>query len=224
MDVIDVSVLLEFTIEADAFQLGRVLASPPGMHLELERIVPTGSLRLPFVWVVGEEYQTFEDDVRSHSAVKSLTSVDRFGDRGLYRIEWDGSPTDLVAAFEQSDAVILEARGNDTWEFRLRFTDHEHLSTFHTAVREQQIPIRVDRSYTLLEPSEQGQIFDLTMEQREALVLAVRRGYFASPSQVQLNDLASELGISRQALSKRIRRGNEKVLDTVLLDPEMDND
>jgi len=34
------------------------------MHLELERIVPTGSTRLPFVWAVGEDYHTFEDGVQ----------------------------------------------------------------------------------------------------------------------------------------------------------------
>lgn len=218
------SVLLECTIEADAFQLGRVLAPPPRMALELERIVPTGSMIVPFIWAVGDEYHSFEDGVRAHPAVESLTALDRFGNQGLYRLEWHDSPSDLVAAFERSEAVILEAKGADTWNFRLRFADHDKLSTFHDAVRDMNIPIAIDRIYPLVERFEQGATFDLTPEQRDALVLAVRRGYFASPSEVQLDELAGELGISRQAISKRIRRGNEKILDNVLLSSESDDD
>lgn len=204
------SVLLEFTIDSDAFQLGRILSPPPGIVLELERIVPTGSVMMPFVWVIGEDYQQFEESVRSHPSINALTSLDRFGNQGLYRVEWDTLPRDLIAACEQSNAVILEAQGSDTWEFRLRFSDHENLETFHNAVSDQEISIRVDRSCTLPNPFEKEAASNLTQGQREALLLAVRRGYFESPNAVQLDGLAGELGISRQALSKRIRRGNKK--------------
>jgi predicted DNA binding protein len=62
-----------------------------------------------------------------------------------------------------------------------------------------------------------GHRFGLTPDQREALVLALNRGYFATPSEVTLDELADELDISRQALSTRIRRGNESILREVLL-------
>lgn len=216
------SLLLEFTIDADAFQLGTVLTPPPGMVLELERIVPSGSMVMPFVWATGDEYQTFEEDVRAHPAIKSLTALDRFENQGLYRVEWHDSPTDLIAAIQESDAVILEARGNETWEFRLRFSDHDSLSAFHNTVRDMGVPIYVERTYTL--EQFEGQTFGLTPEQREALVLAVQHGYFATPSEVQLDELADELEISRQALSKRLRRGNEKILERVLLSSKTGTD
>jgi predicted DNA binding protein len=216
----DVSVLLECTIEADAFQLGQVLAPPAGMVLELERIVPTDATLMPFVWAIGEEYHAFEERVRAHPAVESLTALDRFGNRGLYRLEWRDSPTDFIAALGRSEAVVLEARGDESWAFRLRFPDHESLSAFHSTVRDLDIPLRIDRTRTLSELDDHGQTFDLTPAQREALVLALERGYFASPSEVQLDELADELGITRQALSKRIRRGNEKILESTLLSYE----
>lgn len=218
------SVLLEFTIDGSAFHLGRILAPPPGLSLELERTVPTGSMVMPFVWATGEDYQTFEESVRSHPAVRALKALDRFGEQGLYRVDWVGSPTDLIAAFERSEAVILEASGNETWEFRLRFSDHEDLATFDDAVREMGIPIRIIRTCNLPDPFEKGAEFGLTTEQREALVLALRQGYFESPSAVQLEELAGELGISRQALSKRLRRGNEKILENVLGPSATDTD
>ena len=161
------SVLLEFTVDADAFQLGRILSSPSGTVLELERLVPTGPTVVPFVWVTGDDYRAFEADIRSHPDVTSLTSLDRVGNKGLYRLDWTGSPTDLIAAIERSDAVILEARGEGRWTFRLRFPDHGNLSTFHDAVAELGIPIRVDRTGTLSESFERDRTVGLTPEQRE---------------------------------------------------------
>lgn len=218
------SVYLEFTIEADAFQLGRVLDPPSGITLELERVVPTGSMVVPFVWVTGEDYSAFERRVRSHPAIEGLTALDRNGDQGLYRLEWTHSPTDLIDAMARSEAVILEATGDHSWTFRLRFTSHDDLTTFHTAIDDQHISIQVKRTYTLTEGSGRSQRLDLTPDQREALVLAVKRGYFTSPREVSLGELAEEFGISQQAISKRIRQANEKVLREVLLSVGADRD
>ena len=70
------------------------------------------------------------------------------------------------------------------------------------------------------ETTEHGHRFDLSQEQCEALMLALRKGYFETPSEASLDDLADELGITRQVLSDRIRRANQKVLTEVLLSSE----
>ena len=218
------SVILEFTIDHDAFQLGRVLAGPPEMHLELERIVPTGHMVMPFVWATGDDHEGFERTVREHPAVRELLVLDRVGDSGLYRLVWESEPTDLIEGIADSDAIVLDARGNGDWMFRLRFPDHDKLSLFHNYVIEHDTPIHIERTFTLTEATERGHRFGLSQEQREALVLALRRGYFETPSEVSLQELADELDISRQALSNRIRLGNEKVLRTVLLSSVADFD
>jgi predicted DNA binding protein len=82
---------------------------------------------------------------------------------------------------------------------------------------EQDIPITIERSYTLTERSDVAQQFDLSNEQREALVLALQRGYYDTPSEVTLSDIADDLGISQQALSNRIRRGTKQVFEKILL-------
>jgi len=212
-----VSVILEFTIDGESFQLGQVLAPPPEMSVELERIVPTGAMVMPFVWATGDDHEAFETAVRSQAAVESFSALDQFENHGLYRLKWVDAPTDLIEAIAQAQAVVLEARGGDEWVFRLRFPTHNSLSEFHNAIIEQDIPIHIDRTYTLTEEFDLGHRFDLTQEQREALVLAIQQGYFASPSEVSLDELAEELGITRQAVSKRIRRGNQKVLQKTLL-------
>ncbi|AXG07579.1 bacterio-opsin activator [Haloplanus rubicundus] len=211
------SVILEFSIPALEFTLGRVLAGPPAMHCELERIVPTGDMMMPFVWVTGDDHEAFAESVRGHDLVEELLILDTVGESALYRIEWTEVPTNLIDGIARTDAVVLQASGNDTWMFRLRFPDHDGLSAFHNFVVENDIPCHIERTYTLAETSKSGYRFDLSQEQREALLLALRRGYFATPSEVTLDELADELDITRQALSDRIRRGNEQLLRKVLL-------
>jgi predicted DNA binding protein len=218
------SVLLEFSIPATDFPLGEVLSGPPDMQVELERIVPTGDQIMPFVWATGEGHDDFADRVRSRASVRELLELDRIGESALFRIEWAEPPIDLIEGISRTDAVVLEARGDGNWSFRLRFPNHEKLSAFHNYVINHEIPIHIDRTYTLTETTEHGHRFDLSQEQREALVLALRNGYFETPSNANLDDLADELGISRQALSNRIRRANEKVLTAVLRSSDPPNE
>lgn len=134
----------------------------------------------------------------------------------------EDQPTDLLAALADTDAVVLEASGDGVWQFRVRFSDHDKLSAFHNAIIKEDIPIHIERTYTLSEPIATGHRLGLTNDQREALLLALQGGYFASPSETSLDDIADELGISRQAVSKRIRRGNETVPRKTLLSSAKD--
>ena len=210
------SVILEFSISATAFPLGKVLAGSP-MQLELERIVPTRDMIMPFVWATGDDHDAFAEMVRTQSNVRELLVLDRIGESGLYRIEWEEPPGDLIDGIAEADGVVLEARGHGDWTFRLRFSDHDKLSAFHNHVIKNGSPIHINRTYTLTEATGGGHHFGLSQEQREALLLALQNGYFETPSEMSLDTLADELGISRQALSNRIRRGNEKILREVLL-------
>lgn len=55
----------------------------------------------------------------------------------------------------------------------------------------------------------------LTPKQRAALELAVVRGYFDDDADTSLGDLADELGISKSALSQRIRTAQSKLVTEV---------
>lgn len=219
------SVILEFSIEPEEFVLGQALSSTPKVFLELERIVPTENDVMPFVWATGDDLPSFEATVRESEYVKELYAVDRVGESGLYRIEWeDHDDDDLLAGIAATEATVLEGRANGVWMFRLRFNDHEKLTTLYNYLTDHDITVHVERTYTLTEDSDRGHRFDLSEEQREALVLALRNGYFETPSEADLDELAAELDITRQALSDRIRRGNEKVLRRVLLSSVSDFD
>ena len=212
------SVILEFSIASDDFALGRGLGTQPGRHIELERIIPVDEFLIPFFWVEGGDLDQLEATVKESPYIKNLSVLDEIGDRVLYRVEWTGErkSDDILEGFRRFDATILEARSNGDWTFRLRFLDHQQIAEFYNYCTTNDIRIHVDRVYTLTEESLQGRMFGLSNEQREALVIALDHGYFATPRETSMQDLADELGISQQAMSDRIRRGTEKVLDNAL--------
>ncbi|WP_253737533.1 helix-turn-helix domain-containing protein [Halohasta salina] len=58
----------------------------------------------------------------------------------------------------------------------------------------------------------------LTAKQREAATMAVSEGYYETPRQTSLDDLATTLGISKSALSQRLNAVESK-LATAVFDP-----
>ncbi|AUV83013.1 bacterio-opsin activator [Salinigranum rubrum] len=209
--------IVELSVSDDEFLLGRTLADAPDVRIELERIIPTGEAAVPFLWVRGTDLSAFEQEVVANEAVAALDRLDRLDGWSLYRIEWDDTPHSLLQGIDTTGGAILEARRDDDWTFRLRFPERGSVSRFYDYCREQDVSIRIERSFTLAEKSEVGRQFGLSREQREALLLALRKGYFDTPSQTSLSALAVEFDISEQALSNRIRRGTKTVLGEALL-------
>jgi predicted DNA binding protein len=149
--------------------------------------------------------------------VSQFVALDRLDGWVLYRIEWNGRSDGLLSGIDAIGGAILEATRDDGWQFRLRFPNHDALSQFYNYCMDQNIPVHIERSFTLTEKSDVGRRFDLSQPQREALLAALRNGYFDTPSQTSLDELATEFGISEQALSNRIRRGTKAVLQRALL-------
>ncbi len=212
------SVILEFTVDGE-FALGRVLGETTDQTIELERIVPVDATVMPFFWIENGDERELEASVQASDYIEHLHVLDRVGDRTLYRVEWTGKYEGLIEGIADTGGTILEARSNGEWRFRLRFADHQHLADFYAFCTDHDIAIRVERVFALAEESIQSRAFSLTDEQREALLLALERGYFSTPREVKMTDLAAELDISQQAFSDRLRRGEEKILRNALLGP-----
>lgn len=191
-----------------------VLSNFTDVRIELVRVIPTRDGFIPYVWVSGENLDEFEHALRSHSRILSLELLDTLNGDRLYQAGWDVKYGGFFAGLIETDAAVLEAYCTDgEWFFHLRFTDHDQLTRFYNYCVDNNITgVQIDRVYSLTERSDQVHEYDLTPEQREALVLAARRGYFSTPREVTLAELATELGISQQALSQRVRGATEKVV------------
>ena len=222
--VVRMSVFAEFSLESEEFHLGRLLSSSTDVTFDMDRIVPSDGTVVPFLWATGTEFDEFERSVWASDEVTELAALDQVRDEVLYRITYAEPPDSIVGAITTANATVLEANGNDRWTFRLRFPDHARLTDFYNYCTAESLPVQFDRIYTLTEDTPSGHRLGLSEAQREALVLAVRRGYFATPSETSLRELADELDITQQALSNRIRRGNEQVLHNVLVSSAADSE
>jgi predicted DNA binding protein len=211
------SVILEFTIESREFPFGRLLTELPDIRVEMEKIVPTGSSVIPFVWVSGDDFSEFEQRIKETDRITDLVALDRLEGTALYKVVWEETPHDLLLGLAETQGVILEGYGDDTWTFRVRFPNHDALSRFYNFCTDHEIKIHIDRSFTLTERTEFKHQFKLSQEQRDAILLGLNKGYFDTPAQAGLEEIAAELGISSQACSHRIRRGVKQILRETML-------
>lgn len=211
-------VVAEFTFEADAFLLGRIVRGEPDVSVELERVVPTDARVMPYLWGHGKGLDRFAAALRAHQHVQSVTTVDCLEDRALYRIDWESDTRQLITGIADLDATIMEAYSDDRWTFRIRFENRSGLAEFRQYCTDRGVDYRLERVSQLDDLRWPDRIHGLTEPQYEVLVLALERGYFEVPRRSTLTDLADELDITVQAVSERVRRGTNVVFESVLAD------
>ena len=210
------SVVLDVSVPTESFALGQVLSTASDVRVELERLVPMGADRSLHLWARGTNRSAFTRSVRSDPRVDAFVPLEECDERTLYRLELSDTTGAIVTAVCETDAVIVRGTLDEEWQFRFRFPDHDRMSTFHDRCRSDGVPIRVDRVDRTNGDGDRADVHGLSDPQREALVVALERGYFATPSETDLEALASEFDISHQALSSRLRRGLEAVLTDAL--------
>ena len=200
------SVITEVRIPSDDFELGQILSLEQASAIELETLVPSGDVTVPLFWVYEPVENGFLETVERYPTVNSVTEVDVFDDRTLIRIDWDASQDHLFQCILEHDGQILGATGSpEGWNFEMRFSDREALSQCQDCCEDAHISLELTRIYNPTDP-EAGPWYGLSEPQREALTLAVRRGYYDIPRGCTTAELADELGISDQAVTERLRR------------------
>ena len=202
---------------ADDFALHQALTAAPDMVVEIERVVATMEDRvMPYFWVHGGDHQEFEDALRDDDSVKHIAVIDAVDDAKLYRAEWTQHIETIVYAYVEIGATILQAVGQDKhWELQMRFDTHGSLSDFQTYCEENGVTFELNRVSEQEQPMASAQ-YDLTPKQRETLVSGLEAGYYEVPQEAALSDLAEEMGISQQALSKRFHNGHKNLIASTL--------
>ena len=207
------SVLASFVVDSEELPIGRLVRETPVKKLEFERIIPVGDALMPFFWVGGDDFAAFERALAESPFVVDFDLLDQFEEHALYRVEWKRGQGMLIQGIVDTEGAVLRGEvDNEQMQFLVRFPDHDHLGQFYNYCIEHDINLEMRHVYSLTDRSERAREFGLTAEQREALVLAARSGYFSSPRETSMSELADKLNISQQALSQRIRGGTEKVM------------
>ena len=214
------SVITEIRIPPDDFELGKILDLAEASAIELETLVPSGDVTVPLFWVYEPVENGFLDAVERYPTVNSVTEVDVFEDRTLFRLDWDASQDHLFRCILDHDGQILGATGtSEGWDFELRFSHREALSQYQTCCEDAHISVEIISVYNPTDPGV-GPWYGLSEPQREALMLAVRLGYYDIPRGCTTEELADELGISDQAVTERLRRAIGAFTRHALITPE----
>ena len=211
------SVVGDFRIPAGSFALEHALPAVPEMRVEADRMSSHSPEEvMPFLWATGGDFEAFADALDEDPLVDTVSVVEEVGEEALYRLVWEEPFLELIHEMVDHHASVLEATARgDHWRLRLRFADEGRVSSFQSHFRE------TGRRFEVLSlrPPEgpRQREYGLTPEQHEALVTAVRSGYFSIPRETSVEAVGETLGISANAASQRIRRGSEALVRSSLM-------
>lgn len=206
------------TVAADSFVLGGTLRAVPDAEFSCEPTVASGGgTDMPLVRVSTDDREALESGFANDDSVEGFDLLTDLDGALLYRIEWDSRFRLLLRLVASEDATIVSAEARrGEWTLRLLYPDRDTLARAHEAALDRGVDLELGHVTTL--DGEEAERFGITGQQREALLTACERGYFAIPRQVGLRDLAADLDISHQALSERLRRGHDGLIRKTLVD------
>lgn len=176
---------------------------------------------MPYLWVSGADLNLFDDRVSDDSTVSDVEIAKEYNLEGeqtviLYQIKWSEEIIGMINAIFDQEGTLVEASVNEgKWTIKVRFGDHDSLSNLQLHFDEADVGFSVRKIYSQTEPRRPE--FNVTSAQREALVTALKMGYFEIPRESTVSDLADELDISPNAFSERIRRGTTNLVQSTLL-------
>lgn len=215
--------IVELELPVEEFALSRTLSELEGIECEIERFVAQDTDHvMPFVWVTGDDGDRIDTALEGDESVENLELLSELDGEWLYRMEWVDHIETLVQILVEEQGSILAAFGDESgWQLRVLFAERDALSRTYDYCQEAGLTLDI-RSIYQLDDGREGR-FGLTDEQQDTLTTAYQRGYFDVPRNITLTDLAEEIGISHQALSERLRRGQKSVLaNTVIIGCEND--
>ena len=199
-------VAVEFGVPTDRFLLRDALPAFPDAVVEGEWLVPTTGGVCPYLWVTGAPLGEFERRVRADPTVADAELQARLDGGGLFAVNWASLDGTFAQRVFEMAGVVLECEGGaERWGLKIRFPNRADASKLSEVSEVHDVPLTVERVHEVTAPKI-GQ-YDVTSKQREMLMLALERGYFAMPRRVTMAELADELGISTGAASERFRRG-----------------
>lgn len=208
----------------DSPLLASALAAAPGMTLRLEDVRMPGEADTRFLmWASGDDLPAFEAALEDESTVAEYRVLTDLGGRRLYRftLSEEGVAASTYSDAAAQDIVVLDLEATvDGIRVLARLPSRDALAAYARACERRGVSFQVRRLYREeaaggAEPIGQ---YGVTDAQREALVSALEMGYFDVPRDTSLEAVAEELGVSGQALSTRLRRGQANLVANTLAD------
>ncbi|WP_424004723.1 bacterio-opsin activator domain-containing protein [Haloarcula salina] len=208
--------IARFTLPAASFPLGTVFDERPAATFELDRVVPSGDTAMPYFWVADDDLDAVLAALERIHELRAVTLLETVDGKGLFKAVWKPEYLGIMQAISESGVTVVSASGShEGWLFELRDETGEGISGFQSYCTEHGIDVTLTRLSRLTDHGDGTET--LTARQREAMLLAYERGYYGDSDRPDLESLAAELDISRQAYAARLRRGYRNLIETMLL-------
>ena len=132
-------------------------------------------------------------------------------------MSWISSTQVLQNVLSEINTSVLDLTGvSQVWKSHILFPDRDALSAVYSLCRGQDLRFDVVGLYEQTEATHRGH-YGLTEIQKQTLIEAAEIGYFDIPRSVTMGELAENLGVTRQAVSERLRRGHVQLIETALV-------
>lgn len=195
-------------IEPEQFALDHTFEEVPELVVEAKQSVDHGDgVVIPMLWVRGPEGRSIPDILRADPSTRAVDQLADVGGEYLFRIDWaDAVAVTLEGVLNERGTLLDLSADRMAWQFRVLYPDRDDA------------PV-ADRHSLDFDVRRIGQFeiesavkYGLTDKQIEALHIGWRRGYFDVPRRVGIEELSEDLGITHQATSERLRRGQSSLI------------
>ena len=205
------------TIPADEFALHHTLESVPGAEFDIVRLVADRQDRvMPFLWASADDPDRLPGALEEDPSTENVEMLADVGGEYLFRLEWTTHIRVILHVIVEEEGTVLEGTGkDDQWRFRILFPEHDSVSSTYEFCDEYGVDLDLEQISQLTDSFRRGQ-FGLTESQFETITQAYEGGYYSVPRRMNLEELADELDVSHQALSERLRRGHETLIENAL--------
>jgi len=171
-----------------------------------------------FYRVDSSDLLRFEDGLRNDHTIGEFERVRETRDgKAIYSVEYSDDAKTLSPVVSTASGVILDMENEGgAWNLTVWMPERTNLVHLWDYARENDVDIELLRvnEYASLGETDAG----LTDSQREALLVAVKRGYFEEPRSATLSEVAADLDISQPAASGLLRRAIKRLVVSSLMD------
>lgn len=209
--------IAEFRVSSPLMREAAGRLPEASFRMEELQFTEADSARFVF-WTAGETTDRIEAALAADPTVGEFSLLTTVDEHFLYRASFTPEARQQLIYSDaiEHDVVYLEltVRSEGT-HIRAQMPSREALSAYREHCRQRDIAFQLESLYR--EDGRDGvDRYGLTDRQREALVLAYESGYFDDTRETTLEGIAEELGISRQALAGRLRRGHRQLIANTL--------
>lgn len=200
---------LHLTVPEDVW-IGELSRRYPEALFSVLSALPDRGSGVGLVEITSEHLPTLLEDVRGYESVTDLDVLSHHGETALVQFQ-TSSP--LLLSAVQDSGIPLEmpfdlVDGEATWEIT---APQDALSTLGRQLEEFGIPFHVERIEQTVRPDQL-----LTDTQRELITTAVDVGYYDTPRECSLTQLADEVGLAKSTCSETLHRAEERVVKAFL--------